>query len=97
MARAARGGPGGHQRRRVRVRRRAGKPAGERRRRRRAVTDGPHPDAIGGFTLAGVPSREEALLWAARIAVACRCAQQVREIGAGPGPGAMPRRADGWR
>jgi hypothetical protein len=27
-----------------------------------------------------VPTREEALEWAARIAAACRCAQEVREI-----------------
>jgi len=27
-----------------------------------------------------VPSREEALKWAAKIAVACRCAQEVREF-----------------
>jgi hypothetical protein len=46
-----------------------------------AVTDGPYPEAIGGFTLVDVPSREEALHWAAKIAVACRCAQEVREIG----------------
>jgi hypothetical protein len=26
------------------------------------------------------PSREEALEWAAKFAVACRCAQEVREI-----------------
>ena len=51
-----------------------------------AVTDGPYPQAIGGFTLVDVPSREEALQWAAKIAVACRCAQEVREIGADPGP-----------
>src|SRR6202021_233559 len=49
-----------------------------------SVTDGPCPDAIGGFTLVDVPSREEALQWAAKIAVACRCAQEVREIGADP-------------
>ena len=30
-----------------------------------AVTDGPYPQAIGGFTLIDVPSREEALRWAA--------------------------------
>ena len=48
------------------------------------VTDGPHPEAIGGYTLIDVPSREEALHWAARIAVACRCAQEVREIGFDP-------------
>src|SRR6266536_3835651 len=45
-----------------------------------AVTDGPYPQAIGGFTLVDVPSREEALQWAAKIAIACRCAQEVREI-----------------
>src|SRR5215470_10481647 len=49
-----------------------------------AVTDGPYPEAIGGFTLIDVPSREEALEWAAKIAVACRCAQEVREIGFDP-------------
>jgi hypothetical protein len=27
-----------------------------------------------------VPAREEALEWAAKIAVACRCAQEVREL-----------------
>jgi hypothetical protein len=27
-----------------------------------------------------VSSREEALKWAAKIAVACRCAQEVREL-----------------
>ena len=49
-----------------------------------AVTEGPYPEAIGGFTLVDVPSREEALQWAAKIAIACRCAQEVREIGADP-------------
>jgi hypothetical protein len=91
------GGPGGHKRRRVRVRRRAGRPAGEHRGHRRAVTDGPYPQAIGGFTLLDVPSREEALRWAAKIAVACRCAQEVREIGADPELDAMLRQADSRR
>jgi hypothetical protein len=27
-----------------------------------------------------VPAREEALKWAAKLAVACRCAQDVREF-----------------
>jgi hypothetical protein len=48
-----------------------------------AVTDGPYPETkavIGGFSLVDVPSREEALEWAAKIAAACRCAQEVREI-----------------
>jgi hypothetical protein len=47
------------------------------------VTAGPYPETksvIGGFSIIDVPSREEALAWAARIAVACRCAQEVREI-----------------
>jgi hypothetical protein len=59
-----------------------------------AVTDGPYPEAVGGFTLVDVPSREEALRWAAKIAVACRCAQEVREIGADPELDAMLREAD---
>jgi len=47
------------------------------------VIDGPYPETkavIGGFAIVDVPSREEALKWAARFAVACRCAQEVREI-----------------
>ena len=58
------------------------------------VTDGPSPEAIGGFTLIDVHSREEALEWAAKIAVACRCAQEVREIGPDPELAAMLRQAD---
>jgi hypothetical protein len=42
------------------------------------VTDGPYPEAIGGLCVVDVPSREEALEWAAKTAVACRCAQEVR-------------------
>ena len=51
------------------------------------VTDGLYPETkavIGGFSIIEVPSREEALDWAARIAAACRCAQEVREIGYDP-------------
>ncbi|WP_433824356.1 YciI family protein [Actinoplanes sp. CA-015351] len=47
------------------------------------ITDGPDPAvdvAVGGFAVVDVATREEALAWAARIAVACRCAQEVREI-----------------
>jgi hypothetical protein len=48
------------------------------------VTDGAESKAyIGGFSVVDVPSREEALKWAAKIAVACRCAQEVREFGPG--------------
>ncbi len=35
---------------------------------------------VGGFSIIEVPSHEDALRWAAKIAVACRCAQDVREI-----------------
>ena len=47
------------------------------------VTDGPYPETkevIGGFAVVDVTSRDEALEWAAKIAVACRCAQEVREF-----------------
>ena len=44
------------------------------------VTDGPYPEAVGGLCVVDVPSRDEALKWAAKIAVACRCAQEVREF-----------------
>ena len=47
------------------------------------VTDGPFPETkevIGGFSIVDVSSREEALEWAAKIAVACRCAQEVRVL-----------------
>ena len=47
------------------------------------VTDGPYPESkehIGGFAVVDVPSRDEAVQWAAKIAVACRCAQEVREL-----------------
>jgi hypothetical protein len=47
------------------------------------VTDGPYPETkevIGGLVVVDVASREEAVAWAARIAAACRCAQEVREL-----------------
>jgi len=44
------------------------------------VTDGEYPEAIGGLCVVDVPSREEALKWAAKIAFGCRCAQEVREF-----------------
>ncbi|MET8784074.1 MULTISPECIES: YciI family protein [unclassified Streptomyces] len=51
------------------------------------VTDGPYPETkavLGGFSIIDVPTREDALEWAAKIAAACRCAQEVREIMADP-------------
>jgi len=47
------------------------------------VADGPYPETkavIGGFSIIDVPSRDDALAWAAKIAAACRCPQEVREI-----------------
>jgi hypothetical protein len=53
------------------------------------VTDGPYPEAVGGFTIVEVRSREEALAWAAKIAAACRCAQEVWAAGPDPELDAM--------
>jgi hypothetical protein len=61
------------------------------------VTDGPYPETkevIGGFSVVEVASREEALAWAAKIAVGCRCAQEVRELLPDPDQDAMLRQAD---
>ena len=52
-----------------------------------AVADGSYPQAIGGFSVIEAPSREEALTWAAKIAVACRCPQEVREFMPDPAVG----------
>ena len=51
------------------------------------VADGPSPQAVGGLSVIDAPSREEALKWAAKIAVACRCAQEVREFMPDPAVG----------
>ncbi len=61
------------------------------------ASDGPFPEFVGGLTVVEVPSHEEALQWAAKIAVACRCAQEVRAIGHDPELDAMLREADGHR
>ena len=61
------------------------------------VTDGPYPETkevIGGFSVIDVPSREDALAWAAKIAVGCRCVQEVRELMPDPEQDAMLRQAD---
>ena len=58
------------------------------------VTDGAESKAyIGGVTIIDVASREEALKWAAKIAVACRCPQDVREFMPDPAVGnsSVPR------
>ena len=51
------------------------------------ITEGPSAavrDFIGGFTIVDVPTRRAALEWAAKIAVACRCDQAVREFLSAP-------------
>jgi len=52
-----------------------------------SVADGGYPWAPrldGGFTVLELPSREEAVGWAARIAKACRCDQELRVFGFDP-------------
>ena len=53
-----------------------------------------HREATGGLSVVDVSSREETLAWAAKIAVACRCAQEVREFLPDPEQDAMHREAD---
>lgn len=46
-------------------------------------SQGPLPETkavVGGFSIIEVPTRDQALAWAARFAKSCRCAQEVREI-----------------
>jgi hypothetical protein len=42
------------------------------------------PPLNGGFTVLELPSREAAIAWAARIAKACRCQQELRVFGYDP-------------
>jgi hypothetical protein len=42
------------------------------------------PPLNGGFTVLELPTREEAIAWAARIAKACRCQQELRVFGYDP-------------
>ena len=42
------------------------------------------PKLDGGFTVLELPSRDEAIAWAARIAKACRCDQELRAFGFDP-------------
>ncbi len=52
-----------------------------------ACTEGGYPWApplTGGFTVLEVPSQAEAERWAAKLAKACRCAQELRRFGDDP-------------
>jgi hypothetical protein len=40
----------------------------------------PGSELKGGFTLLELPTRADALEWARKIAVACRCSQELREF-----------------
>jgi hypothetical protein len=54
------------------------------------ITAGTYPqteELEGGFAVLDLPSREAALEWAAKIATACRCAQEVREFMPDPAVG----------
>jgi hypothetical protein len=54
------------------------------------ITPGTYPQTKkldGGFAVVDVPSREAALEWAAKIAAACRCAQEIREFMPDPAVG----------
>ena len=42
------------------------------------------PPLNGGLTVLELPTREEAIAWAARIAKACRCQQELRVFGFDP-------------
>ena len=51
------------------------------------VTEGAYPQTKqleGGYSVLELPSREAALEWAAKIATACRCAQEVRAFAYDP-------------
>ena len=40
----------------------------------------PGSELKGGFTVLELPTREEAVEWAGKIAAACRCPQELREF-----------------
>lgn len=58
------------------------------------VTGGGRPGAVGGFCVVDVPTREDALEWAAKTARACRCAQEVWELMDDPETDEMRRGAN---
>lgn len=45
-----------------------------------AILDSSTVAVIGGYSITEVTPREQALEWAAKIADACRCAQEVRKL-----------------
>jgi hypothetical protein len=51
------------------------------------------PRLDGGFSVSELPSRDEAVTWAARIARACRCDQELRVFGFDPQSQGRPEMA----
>jgi hypothetical protein len=52
-----------------------------------AVTQGTYPETRqieGGYAVLELPTRQAAVEWAAKLAVACRCAQELRAFGYDP-------------
>jgi hypothetical protein len=52
-----------------------------------AITSDTYPqtrELTGGFCVLEIPSREAAIEWAAKMARACRCSQELREFGYDP-------------
>lgn len=47
-----------------------------------AVSGGTYPGSRlnGGFLVLELPTREDAVTWARKIAVACRCSQELRQF-----------------
>lgn len=48
-----------------------------------SITEGSYPqtkELDGGFCVLELPSRQAAIQWAAKLASACRCAQELREF-----------------
>jgi len=48
-----------------------------------SVAEGTYPETRrieGGYTILALPSREAAVAWAAKMAAACRCDQELREF-----------------
>jgi hypothetical protein len=51
-----------------------------------SVSGETHPGSriVGGFAVLELPTREDAVAWARKLAIACRCAQELREFGYDP-------------
>jgi hypothetical protein len=48
-----------------------------------SVTDGDFPETkavLGGFCILEVATRDDAVSWAKKLAVSCRCTQEIREL-----------------